>query len=164
MRGSGRSIARGGVRAWVGIFRKIFGWTRPPMFLRRKILCRGNAVLSVNNLPKERSRRTSSPRPRPPRAPRCCRLLVNQEFPTRGKPFGRSSFVQTQSEGGSTLMLPNQRQNLVIIAKLKRYHGPGWSYFLASKKMKRQRNALSDYHPIVMLALRISRDSNGRAR
>jgi hypothetical protein len=58
----------------------------------------------------------------------------------------------------------NQRQNLVIIAKLKRYHGPGWSYFLSSKKMKRQRNALSDYHPIVMRALGISRDPSGRAR
>jgi len=58
----------------------------------------------------------------------------------------------------------NQRQTLVIIAKLRRYHGPGWSYFLASKKMKRQRNALSDYHPIVMRALGISKDPKGRAR
>ena len=37
-------------------------------------------------------------------------------------------------------------------------------YFLASKKMKRQRNARSDYHPIVMRALGISKDPNGRAR
>jgi hypothetical protein len=42
----------------------------------------------------------------------------------------------------------NQRQTLVIIAKLRRYHGPGWSYFLASKKMKRQRNALSGVDPV----------------
>jgi hypothetical protein len=75
-------------------------------------------------------------------------------------------FVRTNTERGRLNLnaTQNQRQNLVIIAKLKRYHGPGWSYFLSSKKMKRQRNALSDYHPIVMRALGISRDPNGRAR
>ena len=96
-----------------------------------------------------------------------------QVLPTLGQPRvpdeGEAlweEFVRTNTERGRLNLnaTQNQRQNLVIIAKLKRYHGPGWSYFLASKKMKRQRNALSDYHPIVMLALRISRDSNGRAR
>ena len=96
-----------------------------------------------------------------------------QVLPTLGQPRvpdeGEAlweEFVRANTERGRLNLnaTQNQRQNLVIIAKLKRYHGPGWSYFLASKKMKRQRNAPSDYHPIVMRALGISRDPNGRAR
>jgi hypothetical protein len=96
-----------------------------------------------------------------------------QGLPTLGEPRvpdeGEAlweEFVRTNTERGRLNLdaTQNQRQNLVTIAKLKQYHGPGWSYFLASKKMKRQRNALSDYHPIVMCALRISNDRTGRAR
>jgi hypothetical protein len=75
-------------------------------------------------------------------------------------------FVAINRERGSLNLnaTENQRQTLVVIAKLRRYHGPRWAYFLASKKIKRQRNALSDYHPIVMHALGISSDRTGRAR
>jgi hypothetical protein len=75
-------------------------------------------------------------------------------------------FVAINRERGSLNLnaTENQRQTLVVIAKLRRYHGPRWSYFLASKNIKRQRNAVSDYHPIVMHALGISSDRTGRAR
>jgi hypothetical protein len=98
---------------------------------------------------------------------------VAQLLPTLGEPRvpdeGEAlweEFVGLSGERGRLNLnaTQNQRQTLVIIAKLRRYHGPGWSYFLASKKMRRQRNALSDYHPIVMRALGISKDPNGRAR
>src|ERR1700757_1395064 len=98
---------------------------------------------------------------------------VAQGWPTLGEPRvpdeGEAlweEFVRTNIERRRLNLdaTQNQRENLVIIIKLKRYYGPGWSYFLASKKMKRQRNALSDYHPIVMRALGISNDRTGRAR
>src|ERR1700746_2628614 len=41
----------------------------------------------------------------------------------------------------------NQYETLSIIARLYRRHAPHWSYFLACKKIKRQRNAKSDFHP-----------------
>jgi hypothetical protein len=98
---------------------------------------------------------------------------VAHGLPTLGKPRVPdesealwSEFLRINAARGQLNLdaKSNQRENLVIIIKLKRHHGPGWSYFLSSKKMKRQPNAVSDYHPIVMRALGISADPTGRAR
>ncbi len=91
--------------------------------------------------------------------------LVEPRVPDEGEALW-SEFIRINTARGQLNFdsKGNQRETLVIILKLKRYYGPGWSYFLASKKMKRQRNAVSDYHPIVMHALGISADPTGRAR
>ena len=56
-----------------------------------------------------------------------------------------------------------QYAGLRAIARLYRHHAGQWSYFLASKKIKRVRTAKSDFQPIVKFGLSLSRDANGHA-
>jgi hypothetical protein len=56
-----------------------------------------------------------------------------------------------------------QYKGLRAIARLYRHHAGQWSYFLASKKIKRVRTAKSDFQPLVKFGLSLSRDANGQA-
>jgi hypothetical protein len=49
------------------------------------------------------------------------------------------------------------------IARLYRHHAGQWSYFLATKQIKRAPTAKSDFQPIVKYGLSLTRDSTGHA-